>query len=154
VATEQPARAVESVRSYQAARQRRADLLRAIHGLERAVASPGGAPTWRQRVDEQLSALGEQLAEHIVVTEGTEGLYGELLAHAPRLDRQVNGLTDDHGVLQELIGSLVSRVRDQATGIDELRRLATELLGELARHRQRGADLVYEAYATDIGGET
>jgi hypothetical protein len=31
---------------------------------------------------------------------------------------------------------------------------ASDLLRELSRHRQRGADLVYEAYATDIGGET
>ena len=28
----------------------------------------------------------------------------------------------------------------------------TALLVALARHRQRGADLVYEAYAVDIGG--
>ena len=28
-----------------------------------------------------------------------------------------------------------------------------EVLDELARHRQHDADLVYEAYATDIGGE-
>ncbi|WP_422771495.1 hypothetical protein ACN28C_33630 [Plantactinospora sp. WMMC1484] len=31
---------------------------------------------------------------------------------------------------------------------------ATDLLRELFRHRQRGADLVYEAYQPDIGGET
>jgi hypothetical protein len=28
------------------------------------------------------------------------------------------------------------------------------LLGLLVRHRQRGSDLVYEAYELDIGGET
>ena len=28
----------------------------------------------------------------------------------------------------------------------------TALLAALARHRQRGADLVYEAYAVDLGG--
>ena len=36
--------------------------------------------------------------------------------------------------------------------IDDLRERATELLGHIVRHRQRGADLIYEAYETDIGG--
>jgi hypothetical protein len=154
VAAEQTTRAMESVRSYQAARRRRADLLRAIHRFERAVASPAAAPTWRERVADQIAALREQLAEHVVVTEGPDGLYAELLEHAPRLDRQVTGLTEDHGVLREQIGSLASMVQAPTVGVEDLRRLATDLLGELARHRQRGADLVYEAYATDIGGET
>jgi len=26
------------------------------------------------------------------------------------------------------------------------------LLGHMVRHRQRGADLIYEAYQTDVGG--
>lgn len=154
MATEQTPQKVDAVRSYQAAQQRRADLLRTIHGFERAIASPGAAPTWRQRVSEQLAALEDQLTEHIAVTEGPDGLYAELLAHAPRLDRQVAGLTGEHGALRELVEALANRVRDPAVGVAEVRQLATELLGELARHRQRGADIVYEAYATDIGGET
>jgi hypothetical protein len=28
-----------------------------------------------------------------------------------------------------------------------------ELLGQLSRHRQRGVDLVYDAYDVDIGGQ-
>ncbi|MDQ1458785.1 MAG: hypothetical protein QOI08_269, partial [Actinomycetota bacterium] len=35
---------------------------------------------------------------------------------------------------------------------DELRVELTALLAALARHRQRGADLVFEAYAVDLGG--
>jgi hypothetical protein len=38
--------------------------------------------------------------------------------------------------------------------VEAIRDLGTTLLGHLARHRQRGADLVYEAYQADIGGET
>ena len=40
-------------------------------------------------------------------------------------------------------------------GPDEVaahREAATRLLDRLARHRQRGSDLIYEAYAVDIGG--
>ncbi len=35
---------------------------------------------------------------------------------------------------------------------EELRVELTALLAALARHRQRGADLIYEAYAVDLGG--
>jgi hypothetical protein len=35
-----------------------------------------------------------------------------------------------------------------------VRAAATSLLARLARHRQRGADLVFEAYQVDVGGET
>jgi hypothetical protein len=33
-----------------------------------------------------------------------------------------------------------------------VRERATALLVAVARHRQRGADLIYEAYAADLGG--
>ena len=36
--------------------------------------------------------------------------------------------------------------------VEAMRDRLLALLGTLARHRQRGADLVYEAYAVDIGG--
>jgi hypothetical protein len=38
--------------------------------------------------------------------------------------------------------------------VDDVREAATALLGRLVRHRQRGSDLVFEAYEFDIGGET
>ena len=34
------------------------------------------------------------------------------------------------------------------------RQRGATFLGMLSRHRQRGADLVFDAYQTDIGGET
>ena len=37
--------------------------------------------------------------------------------------------------------------------VDAVRRDGTALLGRLVRHRQRGSDLVFEAYEFDIGGE-
>ena len=41
---------------------------------------------------------------------------------------------------------------DDPEWVERLRSVLTSLLVALARHRQRGADLVYEAYAVDIGG--
>ena len=39
-----------------------------------------------------------------------------------------------------------------AEDVDGIRDSATRLLGHVIKHRQRGADLVYEAYQMDIGG--
>jgi hypothetical protein len=38
--------------------------------------------------------------------------------------------------------------------VSVVREAATTALGRLVRHRQRGSDLVYEAYQVEIGGET
>ena len=37
--------------------------------------------------------------------------------------------------------------------VEQVRALGTSLLGRIVRHRQRGADLVYEAYEVDVGGD-
>jgi len=41
---------------------------------------------------------------------------------------------------------------DHDVFVDTLRADLTEMLCALAHHRQRGADLIYSAYAVDIGG--
>src|SRR5262245_27743864 len=58
-----------------AARRRRAELLQSIHLFERALAVPAGNPNWHEQVIERLAALREVVTEHVVVTEGPDGLY-------------------------------------------------------------------------------
>jgi len=122
--------------------------------FEQAIASPVGEPGWRERVSTRLHALRGAFAEHIVVTEGGDGLYAELLDHAPRLSGQVRTLVREHAAIAAAMSSLQRCVDTPESPAEELRAAASDLLRELSRHRQRGADLVYEAYATDIGGET
>jgi hypothetical protein len=150
VAASQSADAV----SLQVARRHRAALLRSIQAYEHALASPAGEPGWRERASAQLRALRGAFAEHIVVTEGADGLYAELLDHAPRLCRQVHRLTRHHAAIASRMVSLERRIEVYDPTPEEVRRWSGDLLRELHRHRQRGADLVFEAYATDIGGET
>lgn len=140
--------------SHQQARRRRAELLGVIHDLEQAVAAPAAGPTWREWVQRRLGRLRHQLTAHVMVTEGPDGLYAELREHAPRLDRPVADLVADHDTLLRQVEDLAGELRDPLVGEDRLREQAEQLLVHLLRHRQRGADLVYEAYATDIGGET
>ena len=63
-------------------------------------------------------------------------------------------LTREHteigGLLEGLLGVTASTEYD----VDRVRSLGTELLGRLVGHRQRGSDLVFQAYEFDIGGET
>src|SRR5439155_21220500 len=134
-----------------AARRQRTKLLDAIHAFESALAVPSADPDWRVGVTTRLAALRAAFVEHIVVTEGPDGLYAELLHTAPRLARAVGRLVREHTHIESAVDALM--VRLATAGADGLRACASDLLRELSRHRQRGADLVYEAYATDIGGD-
>jgi hemerythrin HHE cation binding domain-containing protein len=131
-------------------RRQRAELRDAIHSFEQALAAPVADPGWRAAVSRQLERLQRAVADHVEVTEGPGGLYADLLAVAPRLANEVNVLTREHAAIITTIERLSARGRAEP---ELVREWAGDLLHELARHRQRGADLVYEAYATDIGGE-
>jgi hypothetical protein len=130
------------------------ELMQHVSSFQHAVAKSPHDPGWRSQVDERLNRLRRAFAEHVGVTEGPGGLYHELLDHAPRLARGVDDLVRDHAALQASIDHLRRRVASADPEMDQLQAWADELLRELLAHRQRGADLVYEAYGTDIGGET
>ncbi|HKS98584.1 MAG TPA: hypothetical protein VJT31_03560 [Rugosimonospora sp.] len=130
----------------------RAELLDTMYALQRVLAVPATQPDWATVVGVRLRALQSAFAEHVQLTEGSDGLYAELLEHAPRLAYRVGRLVRDHDALASNIEALCSRTGSAAP--DELRGRSANLLRELFRHRQRGADLVYDAYSTDIGGET
>jgi hypothetical protein len=129
----------------------RAELLAAIQGFQSALAGPWGHPAWRHGVAAELRRLRAAFGTHIELTEGPDGLYAELLVDAPRLVHQVNHLGREHETMSAALDALARRVDAEPEWV---RGWGSELLRELSRHRQRGADLLYEAYATDIGGET
>lgn len=135
-------------------RRHRVELLETIHAFERAIAVPSADPDWRRHVTTRLGRLRELFAEHIAVTEGDDGLYAELLTAAPRLARAVSVLVREHAMVARALDAFAQRLAEPGIDVELLRGWASDLLRELSRHRQRGADLVYEAYATDIGGET
>jgi len=138
------------------ARTRRAELLAAISGLERALAVPARDPTWATRVEAGITALATAFDHHITATEGPDGMYAEILHNAPRLSFAVNQLVVEHAVAMTSISALGKLAAElggsDLNGIERIRAEGTDLLATLVRHRQRGADLVFEAYAHDIGG--
>ena len=86
---------------------------------------------------------------------GPDGLYVDILETAPRLSGAVARLTKEHAEISDLVDDLLARQATLASeDVDQVRGLGTSLLGLLVSHRQRGSDLVYEAYEFDVGGET
>jgi hypothetical protein len=137
-----------------------ADFAQLLNSFQRAVAVAPHDPGWRSQMDERLSGLRRAFAEHVGLTEGPDGFYHEIVNHSPRLASGVDVLVRDHEALLAAMEGLHARVATavpneiSARDLDQVRGWADELLRELSAHRQRGADLVYEAYGTDIGGET
>jgi hypothetical protein len=138
--------------------RRRAELYQAILGLEQAAARPAVAreEQWVEGVIEALEELEGEILDHIEITEHRDGLYAEIIEAAPRLGHKVQLLRDEHPEMQEATSSLKARLSAARGGdtlsVDEAREEIQHLLGRLVKHRQRGADLVWEAYSHDIGG--
>ena len=139
-------------------RRHRAELRESMSALEAALAAPAAADhvRWAERVQAALVELSGDIREHIDITEGPDGLYRGLLETSPRLSDAVASLTHEHVLICRQVDDLLARVTapDVTEGLDRTRDLGTTLLGRLVRHRQRGSDLVFEAYDFDIGGET
>lgn len=144
--------------SLRAVRAQRADLWRHIVALEEALATPvpGRATEWAARVHDALTDMAGTFERHVAMTEGRDGLFAELRAFAPRLEGSVETLRREHEQVAAMLRDELRAVRgiDDDTDTEhakETRTRLTELLALLVRHRQVGADLVYEAYAVDIG---
>lgn len=149
---QQPSAVFEAVRTQDAVH--RAALAGDLHALTRTLAVPPGEPRWRERLVLRLGPVRQGFAEHVQVTEGPCGLYAELLAHAPRLARGVRLLTREHGTIGAALAALWEDVERPGVPVDDLWVCTRHLVRVLHRHRQRGADLLWQAYQTDLGGET
>ena len=117
----------------------------------------GREAEWSAQVIERLEALRGAIDEHIEVTERPEGLYDEIAHRAPRLSGKIERLKEEHPAIARrarpaLIAKLESTPVGDAWPLDEARDDLQRLLGKIVRHRQLGADLVWEAYNLDIGG--
>jgi hypothetical protein len=140
-------------------RMRRAGLKAALSGLELALAAPAAnRADWVTHVRDSLGTVHEVWTRHIVETEAPSGFLDELVTESPRLATPSSRLRREHSeILATIVQSeekLAVPPADDTYGAwaEEMRVELTALLAALARHRQRGADLVYEAYAVDLGG--
>lgn len=146
----------------QTVRAHRSELRESIAALEQALAGPvpGRVVAWAERVHVALVELSADLRERSEITEGPAGLHREVLTAAPRLAGAVRRLVGEHAQIARLVEELLAYLSEpldgdgDGDGVAGVRGLGVALLGRLVRHRQAGADMVYEAYHVDIGGET
>jgi hypothetical protein len=137
--------------------RRRADLRFAMADVQEAIsADPAGNPAeWRAKLQPLVVELDESWVSHISGTEGAGGLWEEIRADAPRLDNELRRLAHEHvtmtAAVQELSREL-AEAGDDVSKLGRVREQAEALLAHFTLHRQRGADLIYEAYEHDLGG--
>lgn len=137
------------------ARGVREDIVEVMVDVEGALAGPVGSDVqgWNDSVAKPLRRLRDAFDAHCAVTEGEDGLFEAILLDAPRMQAKVRRLEVDHKSITAALSSLVDALAGADLDPEAVRVEATELLGQLARHRQRGADVVYDAFSVDIGGE-
>lgn len=138
-------------------RERRAALVGTCSALEAALSAPMASARWPEGLGNALTALLATFDEHVAATETPGGTIEQLRERAPRLSDQIDRLVEQHlaiptaaeRLMDRLEHAPVERTADENTAIREQ---ALELLTAIVRHRQLGADLLYEAYDVDVGG--
>ena len=142
------------LRDLEAVRRRRAELRESISQLEAALKVPADKPVvWGEGVQTALTRLAADFDEHVDVTEGPGGLHASIVETSPRLIHAVSVLTGDHELLESQIRMLADAVEPPvvASDVAGIKEQAVTLIDDLVKHRQRGADLVYEAFEQDLG---
>ncbi len=134
-------------------RLRRAELGDSMQALEGVLGEDHGDPRWVERVEAALMEVRHDLDDHVEVTERPDGLYDSVREDAPRLAGPLRQLQQEHPELLELTDVALNRALagdavDRVRLGDEVR----EVLRRLGHHRQKGADLIFEAYQMDVGG--
>jgi hypothetical protein len=139
-----PARAVDRV-------QPQRDRLRDAHrGFATACDAPNAS---RESLADGLDLLRAAFEVHVLYAEGERGLFEELLEDAPtEAAPEVDRLKRDH----ELIAGVIDRASEllaEGAGPDDerLSEATAELVRLIAAHRRRGAELLHNVYAVDVG---
>jgi hypothetical protein len=141
--------------AFQRSRQHRRGVRRASIDLEEALARPIGleAGDWYGDVAVQIRALAEAFRHHVEQSEGPKGLLPQIVEAAPRLAPAVEVVKREHRALLAQMSRL-----EAATGLPQdadeqaVRKDSLRLMHDVAAHRQRGSDLIYEAYYVDVEG--
>jgi hypothetical protein len=142
--------------AFERSRQRRRGVRQASSDLEEALARPANLDPkgWLADAADRLQLLGEAFQTHADQSEGADGLLGEIVEQAPRLANSVQRIKQEHHDILQQISDLevTTRSDDNVEQIGSVREGSLRVLQLIATHRQRGADLIYEAFSIDIEG--
>jgi hypothetical protein len=139
------------------ARVRRTALGDAADLIEEILARPGSDPQWTMRVADSLQGLQYAFAAHVDEVESEDRLLPRLIHDTPRVANGVRRMEHEHISITADLEATSALVRGcdgecDALLVEQIREATVDALRAISRHRQRGANLVYEAYHVDIGG--
>jgi hypothetical protein len=131
--------------------------LDALHTLEDVLSDP--APRRRRRWLDYVQSALDQLAQALDAQAGrdseTASLLSEIAIHEPRLLPRIEQLRRDHEHLRQSVRNLLDEMAPDADSGDVDITVTRDRVAEVARrlrqHRQREADLVYEAVNINLG---
>jgi hypothetical protein len=95
-----------------------------------------------------MAAVRDEMRAHVRATEGPTGAYARVLRDAPRLAPGIQALVDDQ---RAILAALESAPATTLVDVERLRAWVRDIVDDVRSYRQRGANLLYEAYMTDLG---
>lgn len=142
---------------FREVRERREALSAVAASFEAALAAPASDARWLERSGDALSSLRATLEHHVTTAEAPDGTLAQVRDRAPRLSDQIDRLLHEHVAMRGAVERLTDRLdrvpaERTAEETSTIREQALEILAAIMRHRQLGADLLYEAYNVDVGG--
>lgn len=133
-------------------------LRHARQAMDDAIIAPSADPTyWAEGMRVALDELADILRRHQDASERPGGTLEEMAELQPRLTPRLDRSRAEHVPLIERAEGLRDTAAQQREAgnvdVDQLRRDAGRLQGDVRHHMAVGIDLMYEAYERDMGGE-
>lgn len=133
-------------------KEHRERLETAAIGLEAAISrAAGDIGVWAAGVRTAMAEVDSALQAHVDEVEAPGGLYDEIVERSPRLTHAVEVLRREHLTMAAQIGRVDAALAAPDPAAGEVREQALVLLGQISRHRHRGADLLWDSFDYDIG---
>lgn len=134
---------------------RRDALVAAIKGLEQVlqVCHLQSAPN--KRFFECIQMVRKCVHQHTEMAESPDGLLPHIEDHHPRLLPKAHNLRHEHAVIDKKLAKLEKDMKGgpaaSKRAYQNVCRDAGELLEALRQHHEHGAELLFEAYVSEVG---
>lgn len=136
-------------------RSDRARSLESLHAVERqaGAAGPARPNEWRDDLLTVLDDLASSLHDQYEGSASEEGLLSRVVEEAPHLQSSVNELRKRQASLIEEIDDLRRSLADltRTPDVDAVRSRVADMTAEIRELRAWETDIVYDAYAVDLG---
>jgi hypothetical protein len=143
-----------NVNTSRADRERSLDALQALE-LHAESAGPGREHDWLADVRRAITTLEQALTVQTANSAPDESLLSAIEHDEPRLRRRVTELRRRYRAVQDDVITLSQQLATihaaDPVDVTDIRQKLERIASELRYQRARETDLVYEAYAVDLG---